>query len=103
MSSEDQTLPLLVNSSLYILELEGDRYYVGISINLSHRLAQHFSGRGSQFTRTYPPVRVSLVIYKANLDTEREKTLEYIRRYKFPGKICRAARSILILKHRAVS
>ena len=83
MSSEDHTLPLLVHSSLYVIELVGGRYYIGISMNLSHRLAQHYSKRGSQFTRTYKPVRVAEVIYKANLGTEREKTLEYIRRYGF--------------------
>ena len=83
MSSEDHTLPLLVHSSLYVLELVGGRYYIGISMNLSHRLAQHFSNRGSQFTRTYEPVRVAEVIYKANLNTERQKTLEYIQRFGF--------------------
>ena len=83
MSSEDHTTPLLVHSSLYVLELVGGRFYIGISMNLSHRLAQHFSKRGSQVTRMYPPVRVAEVIYHANLKVEREKTLEYVRRYGF--------------------
>ena len=41
---------------LYTLRLQHGAWYVGRSSNLSRRLKQHTSGRGSAWTRRHPPV-----------------------------------------------
>ena len=43
---------------VYILELENDRYYVGESRNIEHRVSRHFDGDGAVWTQDHPPVRV---------------------------------------------
>ena len=40
----------------YLLRLEGDRHYVGRSVDLSRRLTKHLEG--SAWTRKYPPVSI---------------------------------------------
>ena len=54
---------LLVYPVVYVLECEGDEhhartYYVGNSLNLNHRLSQHWQGAGSLWTRLHKPVKV---------------------------------------------
>jgi predicted GIY-YIG superfamily endonuclease len=43
---------------LYVLKLQEDKYYVGISIDIKKRMKEHESrlGRGSEWTRKYPIV-----------------------------------------------
>ena len=81
--TEDYTAPLLIYSCVYVLLLEGDRYYVGVTQNLSMRLAQHYQSRGSQATRAYPPIDVEKVIFGGGQKCERETTLKYIRKFGF--------------------
>ena len=75
--------PILIKPILYILKLEDDKYYIGITLNLNQRLAQHFSGEGSQFTKKYKPLEVLKVIYNddINEDYENNLTLEYMQKY----------------------
>ena len=42
---------------VYVLELEKNKYYIGESINPKNRIRDHFEGRGSLWTRLYPPVQ----------------------------------------------
>lgn len=48
--------------SVYTLELEGGNYYVGFSDDVPRRIAEHWLGRGSGWTRTHAPVRVLDVV-----------------------------------------
>ena len=48
--------------SVYTLALPGGRYYVGFSLDVETRVAQHFLGRGALWTRLYPPLRVEAVV-----------------------------------------
>ena len=41
---------------LYVLELQNHHWYVGTTTNLKKRLIQHMSGKGSEWTKRYPPV-----------------------------------------------
>jgi hypothetical protein len=43
---------------IYILKLQGGKYYVGKTTNPSFRLDKHFNGDGSAWTRKYPPIKV---------------------------------------------
>ena len=74
--------PILVYPSLYVLKLENDCYYVGISHNLNQRWSQHWSGNGAKFTRLNKPLEVIRVIYPATeKDIENRITLEYIAEF----------------------
>ena len=73
---------VLTYPSLYVLRLEDDCYYVGISYNLNFRLGQHFAGAGAKWTRLHRPVEVIKVIYPATDEgIENKITLEYIALY----------------------
>ena len=48
--------------SVYVLELEGCNFYVGYSDDVPRRIAEHWLGRGSMWTRAHPPVRVLDVV-----------------------------------------
>jgi predicted GIY-YIG superfamily endonuclease len=73
--------PLVVHPVLYVLSLEDDCWYVGISYNLNHRLSQHWTGKGAKWTRHHPPQSVAEVVYPASLDLENQKTKELMERY----------------------
>ena len=45
-------------STVYVLECEGGKYYVGSTQNFQRRLSEHKRGRGSKWTRRHKPVRV---------------------------------------------
>ena len=65
--------------AVYVLLLSGGRRYVGISLQLSHRLAAHWSGLGSSATKLYKPIAVERVIFPATCATERAVTLQLMR------------------------
>lgn len=44
--------------SLFVLLLEGDRYFVGYSSNPVARIRRHFAGKGSEWTAMHKPVEV---------------------------------------------
>ena len=60
--------------SIYVLELEGDRYYVGYTDEMPRRIAEHFMGRGAHWSRTHPPVKV-LEVVPGNKDLENATTI----------------------------
>ncbi len=46
---------------VYILELEGGNWYVGWSADLHTRIASHFLGAGSLWTRLHKPIAIHSV------------------------------------------
>lgn len=67
--------------ALYVLRLRRGKIYAGVTRNLQQRLEAHFSGRGSEWTKLYPPVEI-LAIYKDVAPIwEKEITLDYMRHY----------------------
>jgi predicted GIY-YIG superfamily endonuclease len=73
--------PLLLFPCVYVLKLEDDCMYVGITLNFNQRLAQHFSGQGSKWTKLHKPVSVLEVVYPATLAIENEVTKRYMGLY----------------------
>jgi len=74
--------PVLVSSALYVLRLEGDNYYIGMSYNLNFRWSQHWGGSGAKWTKLHKPLEVIKVIYPATEEgIENKITLEYIALY----------------------
>ena len=45
-------------STLYVLELQHGKYYVGTTNNMQRRFQQHLDGTGSAWTVEHPPVAV---------------------------------------------
>ena len=73
----DRCQPLQLLTAVYVLKLEGERVYIGQTRNLSNRLSEHWSRQGSTMTRTYKPSGVVELVFPANRDTEKQKTIEY--------------------------
>ena len=46
---------------VYIIECEGDHFYVGYTSNFFRRMDEHESGNGAAFTREYKPKEVIYV------------------------------------------
>ena len=74
------------NCYVYVLELENQRFSVGHTECLSQRLHDHWRGKGSAWTKKYPPIRV-LDIIKTTLENalglEEAKTMELKLKYGF--------------------
>ena len=74
--------PVVVCPLIYVLELEDDCYYVGITHNLNLRFAQHLAGDGANWTTVHKPLRIIEVISEdATLQKENQVTRSYINRY----------------------
>jgi hypothetical protein len=59
-------------STIYVLRLVGDRYYVGRTDNLKTRYAQHEAGKGSAWTRKYKPIEIAAQ-YEASSQFDEDK------------------------------
>jgi hypothetical protein len=44
--------------TIYILKLEQNKYYVGLTKNPNSRIQEHFNGNGSSFTSLYKPIHI---------------------------------------------
>ena len=82
MSNNRCNQPLTVHPLVYVLECtphpqdQVPQYYVGFSqLDLHGRLATHWAGRGSRFTRQYPPVRIHSVRWGGPA-VERDTTIQ---------------------------
>jgi predicted GIY-YIG superfamily endonuclease len=67
---------------VYVWELEGGKYYVGWSENLSRRLDEHISEEGAVWTRKYSPIGI-VEIVRGDKQTEKMKTLKYMKKMGF--------------------
>jgi predicted GIY-YIG superfamily endonuclease len=67
---------------VYVWELQGGKYYVGWSENLSRRLDEHISEEGSIWTRKYSPIGI-VEIVRGDKQTEKMKTLQYMKKKGF--------------------
>ena len=68
-------------TNIYILRLEGGRYYVGKSDNVMKRYQQHLNGSGSAWTRKYKPISLVKIIENASPFEEDKLTKEYMAKY----------------------
>jgi len=69
------------NTNIYILSLEGGRYYIGKSNNVINRYQQHLNGSGSAWTRKYKPVSLEKIIENVSPFEEDKVTKEYMSKY----------------------
>jgi len=73
--------PILVYPIVYVLKLENDKYYVGITTNLNYRVAQHLNGSGANWTRLHKPISIIETILNSTHAMENEVTKRYIEQY----------------------
>lgn len=68
-------------SSIYIIKLEDNKYYIGKSSNVERRFADHISGNGSAWTRKHRPIEIEKVIENISIFDEDKFTKEYMALY----------------------
>ena len=68
-------------TNIYILRLEGGKYYVGKSSNVVERFQQHLSGSGSAWTKKYKPVQLLRTITNASPFEEDRYVKEYMSKF----------------------
>jgi predicted GIY-YIG superfamily endonuclease len=73
--------PLAVHSCVYVLKLENENWYVGITYNLNLRMAQHWSANGAKWTKLHKPISIEKVIYPGSTEIENQTTLELMEQY----------------------
>ena len=64
--------------SIYILQLENNKYYVGKTNNPDIRVASHFDSNGSEWTKIYKPIKVYEIIPNCDSYDQDKYTLKYI-------------------------
>lgn len=69
------------STNIYVLRLEGGRYYIGKSDNVINRYKQHLSGNGSAWTKKYKPVSLENTIENVSSFEEDKITKEYMSKY----------------------
>jgi predicted GIY-YIG superfamily endonuclease len=68
-------------TNIYVLRLQGGRYYVGKSDDVMNRYEQHLNGSGSAWTKKYKPISLEKT-YKSVSPFEEDKvTKEYMSKY----------------------
>jgi len=70
-----------MSTNIYILKLQGGKYYVGKSENPMKRYKEHLDGNGSAWTRKYKPIGVEKVIERASHFDEDKYTKIYMEKY----------------------
>lgn len=65
-------------TNIYILRLEGGKYYVGKSNNPMKRYEEHLRGEGAAWTRLHRPVGVERIVAQASPFEEDRYTKEYM-------------------------
>jgi len=69
---------ITISPMIYVLELEHSKYYIGITMNLNIRYAQHEQGSGAGWTKLYKPIKILEVIPHGTKELENQITLRYM-------------------------
>ncbi len=69
------------NTSVYVLRLITEKYYIGKSKNIDKRLSSHFSNNGSAWTKLYKPLEIVEIIKNVDNFEEDKKVKEYMLKY----------------------
>jgi predicted GIY-YIG superfamily endonuclease len=67
--------------TLYVLECEDNRWYVGKTTDIDRRFAQHLAGKGSEWTREYAPIRIAETRPITSPYDETNVTKDYMKKY----------------------
>ena len=67
--------------TIYVLKLQGNKYYVGKTTNPTYRLDDHFSEGGSAWTKKYKPISIHELKPDRSDTDEQIVTQEYMQKY----------------------
>ena len=70
--------------AIYILRLEQNKFYVGMTKRNIERIWEHIDGKGAAWTKKYPPCEGNEILYfEEGLDPsdENRKTIEMMKRF----------------------
>jgi predicted GIY-YIG superfamily endonuclease len=71
----------MATTNIYVLRLQGGKYYVGKSENVAKRYQQHLAGSGSAWTKLHRPVSLVKTIENVSPFQEDAITKEYMEKY----------------------
>jgi predicted GIY-YIG superfamily endonuclease len=77
----DSFNPYLRYPIVYVLALENDSYYCGITFDIHQRMAQHFGGFGAKWTVANKPLRIEKIIWPGTKALEKSETLRLFKEY----------------------
>jgi hypothetical protein len=66
---------------IYVLRLEGKKFYVGRSKDPLRRIKEHFKGKGTFWTQKHKPVRVAKIYPNCDPYDEDKYTKKYMAKY----------------------
>ena len=67
--------------SIYVLELEKGKYYVGRTENMNTRYRQHLDGKGSEWTKTHKPVKILREYKNSSVYDEDKTVIEFMDKF----------------------
>lgn len=67
--------------TVYVIELENNKYYIGKTHGTDTRISDHFNSSGSAWTRKYKPVKVIETISNCDDYDEDKYVLKYMNQY----------------------
>ena len=70
-----------MTTNIYVLRLEGGRYYVGKTDCIKDRVIQHLNGNGSAWTKKYKPLAIDKLLKNVSPFQEDAITKEYMSKY----------------------
>jgi predicted GIY-YIG superfamily endonuclease len=70
-----------MTTNIYVLQLEGNKWYVGKAANVEARYQQHLNGQGSMWTQKYKPVSLVETLNGVSPFEEDKKTKELMAKY----------------------
>jgi branched-chain amino acid aminotransferase len=70
-----------MTTNIYILRLEGGKWYVGKTNNVIQRLQEHLNGTGSTWTKKYKPISLEKTLENVSPFEEDKVTKEYMAKY----------------------
>lgn len=70
-----------MSQTIYVLQCQNGKYYVGRTSDINTRLNQHFNGNGSAWTSMHKPIRVIETIPNCDQFDEDPYVLRYMNKY----------------------
>lgn len=67
--------------SIYVLQLENNKYYIGKTKNLNFRMDQHFDSNGSTWTQINKPLKLLEINHNCDDFDEDKYTLKMMNQY----------------------
>jgi len=68
-------------TTIYVLKLTNNKYYVGKTNDLERRKQEHLNGTASTWTKKYKPIEIEKIIKNASSFDEDKYTLEFMDKY----------------------